>query len=223
MLRDLAVLVVRATVGGLLAGHGSQKLFGSFGGRGLEATGGSFEGMGFRPGRRWAGLASVSELGGGLLTMLGFLNPVGPLSAMGAMLVATLKVHAGKPIWAAEGGAELPITNMAVLGAVALAGPGRFSIDRLLGTRLPRWTLVPGVLSVAGVTVLALKHSERNLRATAAAQEVTSPRRLEVVGEASGPADDSSVGPEPPADAVAEAIGAEAIAATTRATPDERW
>jgi putative oxidoreductase len=226
MLRDLAVLVVRVTVGGLLAGHGSQKLFGWFGGHGLAGTGGWFEGMGFRPGQRWASIAAASELGGGLMTALGFLNPIGPLAAMGSMLVATLKAHAGRPIWVTEGGAELPVTNLAVLSAVAIAGPGRLSVDRLIGRRLPRWTLIPGAAIVGGLTWFAITHSERTLRASASAApdesepEVTAPHRLEVVRDAGAGADDSPVAPEPASDVVVEPLGNDAVAAVTRATPD---
>jgi putative oxidoreductase len=72
---DLALLVLRAVSGSLLVGHGAQKLFGSFNGPGLEGTSGWLESMGLRPGRPWAYLAGLSELGGGALTALGFLNP----------------------------------------------------------------------------------------------------------------------------------------------------
>jgi putative oxidoreductase len=227
MLRDFALLVVRVTVGGLLAGHGSQKLLGWFGGGGLEGTGGFFESLGFRPGRQWAGLAAVSELGGGLLTALGFLNPVGPLAAIGSMLVATLTAHAGKPIWVTEGGAELPVTNMAVLGAVTLAGPGRFSIDRMAGTGLPRWTALPGALVVAGLVWFAVMRREQaRARASGASEhaepDVAVPRRLEVAGESGAAEQDRPAAPEAPeADTIAEPLGGDAIAAVTRATPDE--
>jgi len=237
MLRDLGVLIARLAVGGLLAGHGAQKLFGWFGGHGLEGTGGWFEGMGFRPGQRWALLASSSELGGGLMTALGLLNPIGPLAAMGAMLVATLKVHAGKPIWNTQGGAELPVTNMAVLGAVAIAGPGRISLDRLLGTRLPRWTLIPGAAAVGGLTWYAVAQSERAEEADRASEaagatehapDVTAPARLDVVGEADDAGEPAARASEAPAAPEApgggrleEALHDDAIAAATRATPDD--
>ena len=151
---NLALLVLRLTLGSLLAGHGAQKLFGWFGGYGLEGTSGWIESLGLRPGRRWALMAGLSEFGGGVLMVLGFLNPLGPLAAIGAMGMATAKVHWGKPIWVTSGGAELPITNMAIALALGLAGPGGYSIDRRLGTRLPRLVLVPGLLLAAvGVAV----------------------------------------------------------------------
>ncbi len=227
MLRDLAVLVVRVTVGGLLAGHGSQKLFGWFGGGGLEGTGGFFESLGFRPGRQWAGLAAVSEFGGGLLTALGFLNPIGPLAAAGSMLVATLTAHAGKPIWVTQGGAELPVTNIAVLGAISIAGPGRFSIDRAAGTGLPRWAVVPGSLVVAVLTLVAVSQRRQARPDVPAgldrpAPDAETPRRLEVVGDSGAAEDQAPAAIDAPDDeTVAESLGGSAIAAVTRATPDE--
>ena len=150
---NLALLVLRLTLGSLLAGHGAQKLFGWFGGYGLEGTAGWVESLGLRPGRQWAIAAGLAEFGGGVLMLLGFLNPLGPLGAIGAMGMATAKVHWGKPIWVTSGGAELPVTNMAIATALGLAGPGSISLDRLLGTRLPRWLLLPGLL-LAGIGIM---------------------------------------------------------------------
>src|SRR5947209_12737645 len=135
---NLAVLILRMVVGGLMFGHGAQKLFGHFNGPGLEGTSGFMEMLGLRPGHPWAILAGLSEYGGGLLTLLGFLNPLGPLGTIAAMSVATTKVHWDKPIWATEGGAELPVINAAVSLALMLNGPGKYSLDRALGIRLPR-------------------------------------------------------------------------------------
>lgn len=147
-MRSIGVLFVRLVVGGLLAGHGAQKLFGWFGGPGLRGTAGWLESVRLRPGDAWARVAGTSELGGGLLTALGFLNPLGPIAGIGAMAMAWAKVHLGKPVWATTGGAELPLTNVAVLSAITLAGPGRLSLDGLLGIRLPRWI---GATALAGV------------------------------------------------------------------------
>src|ERR687889_474144 len=71
---SIALLILRVTVGGLLAGHGAQKLFGSFGGHGVEGTAGWLESMNLKPGRQWALMAGLSEFGGGVLTALGALN-----------------------------------------------------------------------------------------------------------------------------------------------------
>src|SRR5919202_1645935 len=147
---DFALLILRLTLGGLMAGHGAQKLFGAFGGPGPKGTAGMVEALGLKPGHRWGAAAALSEFGGGVLTALGLFNPLGPLGIMGSMSMATVKVHWGKPIWVTAGGAELPVTNMAIAAAVAAGGPGRYSLDRLLRIRLP-WQLT--VLAAAGTAV----------------------------------------------------------------------
>jgi putative oxidoreductase len=152
---NVALLILRLVCGGFLMGHGGQKLFGWFKGPGMQGTGTWLEGLGMRPGRFWAALAGGSEFGGGLLMVLGFLNPLGPLAAFGAMSMATVKAHLGRPIWAAQGGPELAITNMAISSTVMVAGPGDYSVDTLLGSRLPRWVLIPGLLGVAGTVAYA--------------------------------------------------------------------
>jgi putative oxidoreductase len=149
---DLALLLLRVSVGGLIAGHGAQKLFGAYGGTGVEGTTRRMRSLGLAPARPMALAAGASDLGGGVLTATGLLGPLGPLAGIGAMTVASTTAHAGRPVWAQKGGAELPITNMAVLGALLLAGPGHFALDRLLGIRVPRLLAVPGL---AGIGLLA--------------------------------------------------------------------
>jgi putative oxidoreductase len=145
---DLAPLIVRLAQGALIAGHGAQKLFGSFNGPGLEGTSGFMEMLGLRPGRPWAFVAGLSEFGGGVLTALGLFNPLGPLGVIAAMSMATTKAHWGKPIWVTEGGAELPVLNLAVSMALMVREPDKYSLDRVLGIRLPSWI---GPLGLAGI------------------------------------------------------------------------
>jgi putative oxidoreductase len=134
---DLAFFILRLTTGLLLAGHGAQKLFGWFGGQGLRGTAGWLSTMGFRPGVLWALLAGVLELGGGLLFALGLFTPLGTLMIATSMLTAIAKVHWPK-VWATTGGFELPLLNLVIVIAVALAGgPGAIALDRLYGTALP--------------------------------------------------------------------------------------
>jgi putative oxidoreductase len=147
--RDLGLLTVRLTTGGLMAGHGGQKLFGWFEGPGLAGTTGWLESMGMRPGRTWAMAAGASEFGGGLLTALGLFHPVGPISMLGSMAVALRKAHWGKPIWVTAGGGELPVTNMAIGVALALVDPGRLSLDHMLGIKVPKELAVLTALGVA--------------------------------------------------------------------------
>jgi putative oxidoreductase len=147
-MKDVGLLVLRLVAGGLLAGHGAQKLFGWFGGYGPAGTGGWLESLGLRPGKQWALLAGGSEFGSGVLTALGLGSPLGPIGMLAPMAVATRTVHWGKPIWAGEGGAELPAMYAAAGTALALTGPGRYSLDRALGLRVPP---VLGLLAAAGV------------------------------------------------------------------------
>ena len=150
---ESAPTIVRVVQGSLMAGHGAQKLFGSFGGPGLEGTSGFMEMLGMRPGRPWAYLAGLSEFGGGVLTALGLFNPLGPLGVIASMSMATRKAHWGKPIWVTEGGAELPVLNIAVSTALMIREPDAFSLDRLLGIHLPRWVGAVGLVAVI-LTVL---------------------------------------------------------------------
>jgi putative oxidoreductase len=98
-------------------------------------------------------LAGTSEFGGGVLTLLGFLNPLGPVGVIGSMAMATTKAHWGKPIWVTEGGAELPVTNIAAATALIVGGPGKYSHDRAFGLRLPGWLAPLGLVAVI-ITVL---------------------------------------------------------------------
>ena len=171
---NLAMLILRLTTGALIAGHGAQKLFGWFGGGGPAETEKMMEKMELRPAKVWAMAAGASEFGGGVLTALGLLNPLGPLGIISAMSVATLTAHWGKPIWAQKGGAELPVTNIAVALAIALGGPGRFSVDRALGVRLGRMLI--GLAAVgAGAGVAA---------AVSAPKVMPAPRQFAVAGGA---------------------------------------
>jgi putative oxidoreductase len=127
-----------------------------------------------KPGKPWAILAGASEFGGGLLTLLGALNPLGSIATMGAMGMATAKAHWGKPIWVTQGGAELPVTNAALALALGLVGPGKLSVDHALGIKLPRrLVLVPGLGLVAASIAYAVISSNQALSQAEEAQEAT--------------------------------------------------
>lgn len=145
---DLGLLALRLVAGGLMAGHGAQKLFGAFGGYGVEGTGGWLESMGLKPGKTWAYLAGGGEFGSGLLTALGFLHPLGPISMFGPMIMAWATVHAGKPIWTTSGGGELPLLYLAAATATGLTGPGSYSLDEALDIEVPMPLVL---LTLAGV------------------------------------------------------------------------
>lgn len=154
-MKNVGMLALRTTTGALMAGHGAQKLFGWFGGYGLTGTSGWIESLNLKPGKPWAVAAGASEFGGGVLTTLGFLNPLGPLGIIGSMAMAAATAHKGKPIWVTSGGAELPLTNIAVAVAVALSDPGEYTLDKALGIRVPRWTFLPGLAATLGVVAYA--------------------------------------------------------------------
>src|SRR5947209_18965135 len=129
---DFGLLVLRLTLGSLMAGHGAQKLLGWWKGPGLTGTHGMMEHLGMRPPKVWGSLVAVGETSGGLLTILGFLNPLGPLNIISSMTVAIRRVHWKVPVWASAGGAELAATNPAGAVVLALSGPGPYSLDSAL-------------------------------------------------------------------------------------------
>jgi putative oxidoreductase len=72
------------------------------------------------------------------------------------MGAASVTAHKGKPIWVTAGGPELPVTNIAVAAALALAGPGRISLDSLLGLKVPKFISLAAVAgAAAGVAMTA--------------------------------------------------------------------
>src|SRR5690348_1964904 len=106
---DTGLLLGRLVFGLLMAAHGSQKLFGWFGGYGLAGTSGFFESLGFRPGRFYATAASVGEIVSGLLLAVGFLGPIGPALMVSVMIVAAVSVHLKNGVFAQNNGIELPL------------------------------------------------------------------------------------------------------------------
>ena len=127
------LFIIRLVLGGLLFAHGTQKLFGWYGGYGLDGTAGFFHSVGHRPGRRMAAVAGLSEAGGGALLVLGLLTPLGAAMILGTMISAAVSVHAPQGVWATNGGYELPLTNALVAAGLAFTGAGDFSIDHAAG------------------------------------------------------------------------------------------
>jgi putative oxidoreductase len=146
VLFSLGLLLIRLIFGLMMAAHGTQKLFGWFGGYGLAGTGGFFESLGFRPGRLFATAASLSEFVGGCLFAVGFLGPVGPALILAVMLVASISVHWRNGLFAATNGVEVPLLYATCVVGVALIGFGSYSLDALLGL-VPLWT--PGLIELA--------------------------------------------------------------------------
>lgn len=143
------LLIARLTIGLLMAAHGSQKLFGWFGGHGLSATAGFFNSMGFRPGRFFATLAAGTEVLSGALVALGFLGPVGPALMISVMIVAAVSMHWKNGLFASANGIEVPLLYGAIAAALVFTGPGRFSLDAVLGFgTLSTGTLELGTLAI---------------------------------------------------------------------------
>jgi len=143
---DLGVLLLRLVIGALLVGHGTQKLFGWFGGSGLTGTAKFFEAVGFRPGRPNAIVAGLSECGAGLLIALGLLTPLGGAMAAGTLIVAG-SVNAKKGLWATNGGYELPLVYAVIGACLAFIGPGAYSLDQALGLTA-RWGVASGLVAL---------------------------------------------------------------------------
>jgi putative oxidoreductase len=132
----LGLTVFRAVIGATMFAHGAQKLFGWFGGHGLDATGQAFESMGLKPGKRSALVAGASEAGGGALLATGFLTPLGSAAIIGVMGQAIRSVHKDKGFFVTEGGYEYNLALIASAVVIADAGPGPVSLDRALGIEL---------------------------------------------------------------------------------------
>src|SRR5690554_5657859 len=127
-----ASLVLRVPVGLILAAHGAQKLFGWFGGYGLEGTGQWLASIGLEPGYLMALLAGGAEFFGGLALVLGLLTRPAAVVAAFTMLVAIFAVHIGNGLFMANNGYEYALTLFAATVALAIQGAGRFAVDNLL-------------------------------------------------------------------------------------------
>lgn len=174
--RDLGLLALRVAIGGALVAHGAQKLFGWFGGAGLERTGATFQRLGFRPGKLNAIAAGLGEAGGGALLAVGLATPGASAAVAGTMIVAS-SMHVDKGFFNSKGGFEYP----AVLGwsaaALALTGPGTLSLDHALGHRVNRsWMRYLALAAVAPAAFAVIARRRRAVAATAASQPGGTPQ-----------------------------------------------
>jgi putative oxidoreductase len=145
---NTGLLVLRLVVGIGLAAHGSQKLFGWWGGPGVRGLHGHLTKMRFRPAPLWVAGAIGTEIGGGLLLALGFLSPLGPIGVGAAMLMAIAAFH-----WGQGGGFEVPFLYLVAGATLGLTGPGSYSLDSLFKIALPE--PVTGIV-FAGIAVLGV-------------------------------------------------------------------
>ena len=143
---DLGLLIVRVVFGLIFAAHGAQKLFGWFGGYGIAGTSGWLESVGYRPGRAFATVLGLTEFAAGLLLALGFFGPVGPALIIAVMMVAMVTVHWKNAFFVGTNGIEHPLMFTVAAIGLALTGPGRYSLDYMLGWQ--RWE-TPGITWIA--------------------------------------------------------------------------
>jgi putative oxidoreductase len=158
---DQGLFIARLVIGLLMAGHGAQKAFGWFGGYGLQGTGGFLETLGFRPGRLFAAAAAYGEVASGLLIALGLLGPIGPALMLSVMIVAAVTVHWKKGLFATSNGVELPLLYATAAIALALTGPGRLSLDAVLGLH---WLSTPILATAALIAGAAIGFANLALR-----------------------------------------------------------
>lgn len=128
-------LALRIPVGIIFAAHGAQKLFGWFGGYGLEGTGQWMDSIGLAPGYLMALLAGAAEFFGGLALIAGLLVRPAAASLAVAMLVAIFTVHIDKGLFVAKNGYEFALALLAVAVALVFSGAGHGSLDRALSQR----------------------------------------------------------------------------------------
>jgi putative oxidoreductase len=171
---NVALLVLRVVVGGLFAGHGSQKLFGWFGGHGPKGTAAFFESVGLRPGLPFALLAGTAELVGGLLLGFGLFVPVAAFLLIGVMATATAAVHWKNGLWISSGGFEYPLVLATVAFTVAAIGAGTISLDDVFGIDWAGldWAIGAAIAGVLGglITVVLGRSSRAAQRRESFAQ-----------------------------------------------------
>jgi putative oxidoreductase len=162
----LARFATRAIIGGLLIGHGTQKLFGWFGGPGLEGAAAGFDALGLRPGRRNAIAAGAAEAGGGAALALGLAMPLAAAALIGAQITAIRTVHLKNGPWNSNGGYEYNLVLIAAITMLVEAGPGVLSLDRARGAerRGTCWALAALAAGAAG-SVAALELAKRESEA----------------------------------------------------------
>lgn len=129
---DIGLLLIRLVIGLAFVGHGTQKLFGWFGGYGLKGTGGWMESIGIKPGVTMALLAGLAELIGGALFAAGLFTPLAAALIAVTMLVAIVKVHAPNGFWVSQNGYEFNLVLIAVVIGIALIGPGQYALSTVL-------------------------------------------------------------------------------------------
>jgi putative oxidoreductase len=180
--RDFGLLALRLGIGGTLVAHGTQKLFGWFGGAGLEKTAAGFEHIGFRPGKVNAIAAGLGEAGGGALLATGIGSPGAGAAVAGTMIVAS-SMHIDNGFFSNKGGFEFPAVLGLSAAALALTGPGTLSIDHVLGHRLNQPWMRSLALAAVGPAAFAVI-ARRRRAVAAAAEDISTPAEPEAAAPA---------------------------------------
>jgi putative oxidoreductase len=151
----IGLVLLRLVVGLTLAAHGSQKLFGWFGGGGVDGTARGMEQLGFASGRRSAVMAGLAEAGGGILLALGAATPLAAAVLLGVMVVAVVSVHLKQGFFVMQGGYEYPLVLALAALSLAFTGPGPLSVDALAGLQLSGegWGAVALFVGLAGAGI----------------------------------------------------------------------
>ncbi|WP_213997653.1 DoxX family protein [Arsukibacterium sp.] len=133
-----SALALRLPIGIIFAAHGAQKLFGWFGGYGLEGTAGWMDSIGLSPGMLMALLAGAAEFFGGLALIVGLLTRPAAAALAVAMLVAIFAVHFENGLFMANNGYEFGLALLAASVSLLFSGAGNLSVDKLLAGKLTR-------------------------------------------------------------------------------------
>lgn len=156
---DVGLLLLRLTVGATFALRGAQKLLGWFGGRGVDGTAHVLAKSGYPSGRTMATVAGFSEVAGGIGLILGLLTPLAGAALIGVMINAVAVKWSGG--FFAPAGIEYPLTLLASVTALTLAGPGRCATDRFLpglrNQRLAHGTAALALGAAAATAVLVIR------------------------------------------------------------------
>jgi putative oxidoreductase len=163
---DFGLLLIRVVIGLLLIGHGTQKLFGWFGGGGLAGTSSYFRSLGYWPPRLMAGMAGGAELFAGLSLAFGLVTPLGVAALIGVMLNVAIAAHRGNGLWVAGDGYEYPLVLATVAAAIGFTGPGAISLDARLGvgdSTLESALFAVGLGLVTGAAILFSRVAARSI------------------------------------------------------------
>ncbi|MDQ1060827.1 putative oxidoreductase [Arthrobacter globiformis] len=156
---DEGILLLRVVLAVLVACHGTQKLFGWFGGGGIQGTAPLFAAWGLRPAPLMVAVAGTLEVAGAASIASGTVSILGTALVFGTMLVAA-SVSRQNGIWAAKGGYELPLLYGLIALGLGVTGPGRYSVDQALA--LPDftgmgYTAAAAALSFIGASPLLIR------------------------------------------------------------------